>query len=48
MIRKESEAGVGYSVVELGGVRHVFVAAVARQAQTYVSRPKTPCGRWKR
>jgi enamine deaminase RidA (YjgF/YER057c/UK114 family) len=31
MIRKESEAGVGYSVVELGGVRHVFVAAVARQ-----------------
>jgi enamine deaminase RidA (YjgF/YER057c/UK114 family) len=31
MIRKESQSGVGYSVVELGGVRHVFVAAVARQ-----------------
>ena len=31
MIRKESESGVGYSVVELGGVRHVFVAAAARQ-----------------
>jgi enamine deaminase RidA (YjgF/YER057c/UK114 family) len=27
MIRKESQSGVGYSVVELGGVRHVFVAA---------------------
>ncbi len=31
MIRKESEAGVGYSVVELGGVRHVFVAAAPRR-----------------
>jgi enamine deaminase RidA (YjgF/YER057c/UK114 family) len=30
MIRKESSAGIGYSVVELYGVRHVFAAAVPR------------------
>ncbi|MGD0519324.1 MAG: dioxygenase [Thermoguttaceae bacterium] len=34
MIRKESNAGVGYSVVELGGVRHVFVAAAPRNGAT--------------
>lgn len=28
MIRKESSQGIGYSVVELNGVRHVFAAAV--------------------
>ena len=31
MIRKASQTGVGCSVVELGGVRHFFVAAAARQ-----------------
>ncbi|MCX7426389.1 MAG: Rid family hydrolase [Planctomycetia bacterium] len=30
MIRKESSAGIGYSVVEINGVRHVFAAAVPR------------------
>jgi enamine deaminase RidA (YjgF/YER057c/UK114 family) len=30
MIRKESSAGIGYSVVELNDVRHVFAAAVPR------------------
>ncbi len=30
MIRKESSHGIGYSVVELGDVCHVFVAAVPR------------------
>jgi enamine deaminase RidA (YjgF/YER057c/UK114 family) len=34
MIRKESNAGVGYSVVELDGVRHVFVAARPRNGAT--------------
>jgi enamine deaminase RidA (YjgF/YER057c/UK114 family) len=34
MIRKESSEGVGYSVVELGGVRHVFAAAAPRQGAT--------------
>jgi enamine deaminase RidA (YjgF/YER057c/UK114 family) len=34
MIRKESEAGVGYSIAELGDVRHVFVAAGPRQGAT--------------
>lgn len=31
MIRRESNSGVGCSVVELNGVRHVFAAAVPRQ-----------------
>ena len=30
MIRKESSDGVGYSVVDLNGVRHVFASAVPR------------------
>ncbi len=30
MIRKESSEGIGYSVVELNGVRHVFASAVPR------------------
>jgi enamine deaminase RidA (YjgF/YER057c/UK114 family) len=30
MIRKESSEGIGYSVVELHGVRHIFAAAVPR------------------
>jgi enamine deaminase RidA (YjgF/YER057c/UK114 family) len=30
MIRKESNAGVGYSVVDLNGARHVFASAVPR------------------
>ncbi len=31
MIRKTSSEGIGYSVVELNGARHVFAAAVPRQ-----------------
>jgi len=34
MIRKCSSAGVGYSVVELQDVRHVYAAAVPRTGQT--------------
>ena len=34
MIRKESSAGIGYSVVELNDVRHVFAAAVPRNGDT--------------
>ena len=34
MIRTESSAGVGYSVFEPNGVRHVFAAAVPRQGTT--------------
>ncbi len=31
MIRRESNQGIGYSVVELNGVRHIFAAAVPRR-----------------
>jgi len=34
MLRKESSEGVGYSIVELNGTRHVVVAAVPRQDGT--------------
>ena len=34
MIRKVSSKGVGYSVVELSGVRHVFASAVPRTGTT--------------
>jgi enamine deaminase RidA (YjgF/YER057c/UK114 family) len=34
MIRKVSNEGVGYSVVELSGVRHVFASAVPRTGTT--------------
>jgi enamine deaminase RidA (YjgF/YER057c/UK114 family) len=34
MIRRQSSEGVGYSVVELDGVRHVFAAAVPRRGAT--------------
>jgi len=34
MIRKESSEGIGYSVVELNDVRHVFASAVPRQGET--------------
>jgi len=34
MIRKESSAGIGYSVVDLAGVRHVFASAVPREGTT--------------
>jgi enamine deaminase RidA (YjgF/YER057c/UK114 family) len=34
MIRKESSDGIGYSVVELNGVSHVYAAAVPRAGQT--------------
>ena len=34
MIRRESSHGIGYSVVELHGVRHIFAAAVPRQGDT--------------
>ncbi|KKK71692.1 hypothetical protein LCGC14_2911370, partial [marine sediment metagenome] len=34
MIRKESSDGIGYSVVELNDVRHVFASAVPRQGDT--------------
>ncbi len=34
MIRKESDAGIGYSVVELHKVRHIFAAAVPRTGET--------------
>ncbi len=34
MIRKQSREGVGYSVVELSGARHVFAAATARHGST--------------
>jgi enamine deaminase RidA (YjgF/YER057c/UK114 family) len=34
MIRHESTQGIGYSVVELNGVRHIFAAAVPRQGVT--------------
>jgi enamine deaminase RidA (YjgF/YER057c/UK114 family) len=30
MIRRESNQGIGYSVVELGGVRHIFAAGAPR------------------
>ncbi len=33
-IRKSSQAGIGYSVVELNDVRHVFAAAVPRRGLT--------------
>ncbi|MGD0656047.1 MAG: dioxygenase [Thermoguttaceae bacterium] len=44
MIRKESNAGVGYSVVELGGVRHVFVAAAARRGTTIYEQAEDALG----
>jgi enamine deaminase RidA (YjgF/YER057c/UK114 family) len=34
MIRKESSEGVGYSVVDLGGIRHIYAAAVPRNGHT--------------
>ena len=34
MIRKVSSHGIGYSVVELGGVRHVYASAVPRTGNT--------------
>ncbi|HYW78399.1 MAG TPA: Rid family hydrolase [Thermoguttaceae bacterium] len=34
MIRKESSDGIGYSVVELDDVRHVFASAMPRQGDT--------------
>jgi enamine deaminase RidA (YjgF/YER057c/UK114 family) len=34
MIRKESSEGIGYSVVELNDVRHVFASAVPRSGAT--------------
>ncbi|MHC4398843.1 MAG: Rid family hydrolase [Planctomycetota bacterium] len=34
MIRKESSEGIGYSVVELNDVRHVFASAVPRSGKT--------------
>jgi len=34
MMRKQSHAGIGYSVVELQDVRHVFAAAVPRRGQS--------------
>jgi enamine deaminase RidA (YjgF/YER057c/UK114 family) len=34
MIRKESSDGIGYSVVDLNDVRHVFAAAVPRKGET--------------
>ncbi len=34
MIRKESSDGIGYSVVELNGISHVFAAAVPRTGKT--------------
>ena len=34
MIRKESSDGVGYSVVEVNGVSHIFAAAVPRTGET--------------
>ena len=34
MIRKESSEGIGYSVVELNDVRHVFASAVPRGGET--------------
>ena len=34
MIRKESSEGIGYSVVELNDVRHVFASAVPRTGDT--------------
>jgi enamine deaminase RidA (YjgF/YER057c/UK114 family) len=34
MIRKESSDGIGYSVVELNGVSHVFAAAIPRGGDT--------------
>ncbi|NLY02327.1 MAG: hypothetical protein GXY83_40090 [Rhodopirellula sp.] len=34
MIRKESSHGIGYSVVELHNVRHIFAAAVPRTGMT--------------
>ncbi len=34
IVRKESSEGIGYSVVELNDVRHVFAAAVPRKGET--------------
>jgi len=34
MIRKESSEGVGYSIVDLHGVRHIYAAAVPRSGHT--------------
>ena len=34
VLRTESSDGIGYSVVELGGVSHVFAAAVSRRGRT--------------
>ena len=34
MIRKESSEGIGYCVVELNDVRHIFAAAVPRSGTT--------------
>jgi enamine deaminase RidA (YjgF/YER057c/UK114 family) len=34
IVRKESNAGIGYSVVELHNVRHIFAAAVPRKGET--------------
>ncbi|MFH1267697.1 MAG: hypothetical protein ABIK89_18430, partial [Planctomycetota bacterium] len=34
MIRKKSSEGIGYSVVELNDVRHVFASAVPRTGST--------------
>jgi enamine deaminase RidA (YjgF/YER057c/UK114 family) len=40
MIRKESTAGIGYSVVELNDVRHVFAAGVPREGNDLASQAR--------
>ena len=34
MVRKQSHAGIGYSVIELHDVRHIFAAAAPRKGET--------------
>ena len=41
MIRRESSQGIGYSVVELHGVRHIFAAAVPREGTTLAGQTRS-------
>jgi enamine deaminase RidA (YjgF/YER057c/UK114 family) len=41
MIRRESSQGIGYSVVELHGVRHIFAAAVPREGATLAGQTRS-------
>ena len=45
MIRKESNEGIGYSVVEQHSIRHVFAAAVPRAGTELAEQADAVCER---